>query len=186
MMNNFFKHFRTVCKHKYWVANYCFKAGLYWRGIKHDMSKFSPTEFLESIKYYQGTSSPIDACKKDKGWSKSWQHHKGRNDHHYEYWIDDLDHGGKPLLMPKDCAFEMVCDYLGAGRAYMGKNFSYEKEYEWWMKKNQLPLLMDERIKTFVTLALRRLSLAERYWMLNAIDFQILLKCCYREATGGK
>lgn len=53
-MGNFYNHFKKVCKHKYWVGYYCFKAGIPWRGIKHDMSKFSPIEFLESVKYYQG------------------------------------------------------------------------------------------------------------------------------------
>lgn len=151
---NFFKrskgHFLTVCRHKYWVGRYCFAAGLYWRGIKHDMSKFSPTEFWEGVKYYQGTSSPIDACKKENGWSRAWLHHRGRNDHHYEYWTDDCDHGGKALVMPKKAAFELVCDYLGAGRAYMGKKFSYQAEYKWWRDKRSGNLLMDQSIKDFV------------------------------------
>ena len=83
MVKNSLKHFKKICIHKYWVAHYCFKCGLYWRGIKHDMSKFSPIEFWESVKYYQGDRSPIDAAKEDKGWSAAWMHHKGRNTHHY-------------------------------------------------------------------------------------------------------
>ena len=69
-MNTFSKaigHFKTICKHKYWVFHYCKMAGIPWRGIVHDLSKFSPTEFCESVKYYTGTSSPIDECKKDIG-----------------------------------------------------------------------------------------------------------------------
>ena len=150
-LSNAFKHFAKICKHKYWVGYYCFKAGIPWRGIKHDMSKFSPVEFWESAKYFQGTSSPIDACKKENGWSKAWQHHKGRNDHHYEYWTDDYDHGGKPLIMPFDCALEMLCDYLGAGRAYMGKDFTYHKEAQWWFDKKNKPLMMHPAIKDFIT-----------------------------------
>lgn len=149
-LTNAFKHFIKICKHKYWVGYYCFKAGIPWRGIKHDMSKFSPTEFWESVKYYKGDSSPIDACKKENGWSKAWQHHKGRNDHHYEYWQDNFDNGGNLILMPKECAIELVCDYLGAGRAYQGKNFTYAGEYKWWVAKRKKPIAMHPKIKEFV------------------------------------
>lgn len=148
---NTFKHFGKICKHKWWVFYYCCKAGIPWRGFMHDWSKFSPVEFWESVKYYQGTSSPIDAAKKDKGWSKAWMHHKGRNSHHYEYWVDNFDNGGVPLQMPYKDAVEMLCDYLGAGRAYMGKNFTYQKEYEWWVNKCKKPLAMHPNTLGFIT-----------------------------------
>ncbi len=89
-MSKFFKHLNKILTHKRWVAHYCFMCGLYWQGIMHDMSKFSPTEFWESVKYYQGTRSPINACKEDKGYSMAWFHHRGRNKHHWEFWMDDF------------------------------------------------------------------------------------------------
>lgn len=61
---NIFKHLNTVCTHKWVVFKLCCKAGIPFRGLVHDLSKFSPTEFWESVKYYQGTSSPIVAAKK--------------------------------------------------------------------------------------------------------------------------
>lgn len=131
-MNKFFGHLKTVLIHKYWVCYYCFQAGIPWQGITHDLSKFSPVEFFEGVKYYTGTHSPIDECKKKKGYSLAWQHHKGRNKHHYEYWVDNFDKGGEIISMPKKYLIEMLCDYLGAGRAYNGKNFSFKKELEWW------------------------------------------------------
>jgi len=154
---NIFKHFKTVCKHKFWVGYYCFKAGLYWQGITHDLSKFSPVEFIESVKYYQGTSSPIDACKKEKGYSNAWLHHKGRNKHHYEYWQDNFDYGCTPLKMPFNYALEMICDYLGAGRAYNGKNFTLESEYQWWLHKSSLPLKMHENTLTFINIMMDKI-----------------------------
>lgn len=126
-----FKHLKTILIHKYWVAKYCFQLGLYWRGVTHDLSKFHPTEFLESIKYYTGTSSPINECKKDKGFSLAWQHHKGHNSHHYEYWIDRLNTGGEPIKMPKDDLKELICDWIGAGKTYMGSDFTFEKELKY-------------------------------------------------------
>lgn len=157
-MGNTWKHFKTVCVHKYYVFKYCRAAGIPWRGIKHDLSKFHPIEFFESVKYYQGTSSPIDACKKDKGYSKAWLHHKGRNSHHYEYFVDNFDLGGVALQMPFEDALELICDYLGAGEAYMKKNFTYANEYDWWLKKSSLPLLMHPQTKIFIDLTLRSLK----------------------------
>lgn len=144
-------HFKKICTHKYWVAYYCFKAGLYWQGLMHDMSKFSWIEFWESVKYYQGTSSPIDACKADKGYSLAWQHHKGCNPHHYEYWTDRYDDGTVALEMPYKYVVELICDWLGAGRAYFGDKFSYEKEWEWWRNKieNKHPK-MNQQTANFV------------------------------------
>lgn len=141
-------HLKTICKHKYWVFYYCCKMGIPWQGIKHDLSKFSPVEFFEGVKYYQGTSSPIDACKKETGYSLAWLHHKGRNRHHYEYWQDNFDTGTTHLQMPEKYQLEMLCDYLGAGRAYMGKDFTFQKEYEWWQnKKKRAKAMHPEQIK---------------------------------------
>ena len=162
-ISNIYKHFKKICVHKYWVSFYCNKAGIPWQGIIHDLSKFSPTEFWESVKYYQGGSSPIDACKKDKGYSMAWFHHRGRNKHHYEMWVDDFDHGGHPLLMPYKYAVELICDYLAAGRAYMGKNFTYKKEYEWWKNKQTDTLAMHPAIQTFVELVLSDLMEKEQF-----------------------
>lgn len=139
---NIFKHFNKICTHKRWVFYYCCKAGIPWQGFWHDMSKFSPVEFWEGVKYYQGTSSPIDACKKENGWSAAWLHHKGRNKHHYEYWQDNFDNGGTPLKIPNKYLTEMLCDFLGAGRAYYGKSFTYQKEYDWWQERKKKPLAM--------------------------------------------
>ena len=82
------KHLCTILHHKNLVRAGCFKIGLYKQGLLHDMSKYTPTEFLVGCKYYQGTMSPNNAEREDKGYSAAWLHHKGRNKHHMEYWID--------------------------------------------------------------------------------------------------
>ena len=147
---NAFKHLRKIFIHKYWVGLYCFKCGLYWRGLVHDLSKLSPIEFFESIKYYQGDSSPINAAKKDKGYSLAWMHHRGRNKHHYEYWTDNYDNGTTCIEMPFIYAVEMLCDYLGAAHAYCGKDFTYSAEYDWWIKKSKVAK-MHPNTKEFIT-----------------------------------
>ena len=144
-VKNIWLHFRKIQTHRKWVRHYCFALRLYKQGLFHDLSKYSPTEFWESVKYYQGTDSPINASKKANGYSMAWFHHRGRNPHHYEFWQDDFDHGGYSLLMPYKYFAEMVCDYLAAGRAYMDKNFTFAAEEEWWKKKDKNLLAMPQR-----------------------------------------
>lgn len=87
-ISNIIKHFNLVNKHRFIVFKLCLKAGIPFRGLVHDLSKYSFTEFFESAKYFTGNCSPIKICKKDIGYSKAWLHHKGRNKHHHEYWYD--------------------------------------------------------------------------------------------------
>lgn len=134
-------HFRTIHTHRKWVRYFCFQMGLYKQGILHDLSKYSPTEFWESVKYFSGTSSPINAAKRDKGYSDAWFHHRGRNKHHWAFWMDEFSFGGIPVPMPHKYVLELIADYLGANAAYSGikskKELTadfYKKEYEWWLK----------------------------------------------------
>lgn len=158
-LKNFKNHFMKICKHKKHVFLNCCAAGLYWRGIVHDMSKFSPCEFLESARYYQGDSSPINVCKMENGYSNAWLHHKGRNRHHYEYWQDNFDKGGIPLKMPFKDALEMVCDYIAAGQAYRGEAFTYEDEYYvWWKNKISRPIAMHPQTKLFIDMMLFKMA----------------------------
>lgn len=144
---NFINHWNTVAIHRKWVRHYCFKMGLYWQGLTHDLSKYHPTEFLESVKYYQGTRSPIDACKDVNGYSMAWFHHRGRNKHHYEYWVDNFDKGMTYNIMPYKYFVEQLCDYLGAGRAYMGEKFTYASELTWWQNKRKVCAMHPQQIK---------------------------------------
>ena len=81
-------HFETITRHKLLVMKYCFECGLYEQGLAHDLSKYSPTEFIPGCIYYQGDHSPNEAERAAKGYTSAWLHHKGRNKHHLEYWID--------------------------------------------------------------------------------------------------
>ena len=82
------KHFLTITKHRHVVIYHCFKAGILWQGLRHDLSKYSPTEFREGAKLFLGDRSPTEAERREYGSSKAWMHHKGRNRHHFEYWTD--------------------------------------------------------------------------------------------------
>lgn len=127
LKNNAINHFKTITNHKLLVMKYCFKAGLYKQGLLHDMSKYTPTEFIAGVKYYQGFRSPNNAQKEAEGSSTSWLHHKGRNKHHYEYWIDysleDPEHL-HGMRMPVRYVVEMFCDRIAASRIYKGDAYT--------------------------------------------------------------
>ena len=121
-MYHLIKHFLTITQHKILVAKGCFAVGLYYQGIFHDMSKFSPDEFLVGAKYFQGNRSPNNAEREAIGYSSAWLHHKGRNKHHYEYWVDysSQDKGSIfiPVKMPVKYVVEMLMDRIAASKVY--------------------------------------------------------------------
>ena len=119
------QHLKTITHHKRLVMQGCFRVGLYRQGIAHDLSKYSPTEFLNGARYYQGTRSPNNAEREDKGYSEAWMHHKGRNPHHYEYWTDINRASGQyePLPVPRKYLVEMIMDRRAACMTYQGRNY---------------------------------------------------------------
>lgn len=120
------QHFKTITKHRFQVMEGCFRVGLYRQGLIHDLSKYSPTEFLNGAKFYQGNRSPNTAEREHKGYSEAWMHHKGRNRHHYEYWTDiSLEtRQYESLAMPRKYLIEMVMDRRAACMTYQGKNYT--------------------------------------------------------------
>lgn len=131
------KHFKTVTHHKWLVLKGCFRLGLYWQGLTHDLSKYSPTEFLVGAKYYFGTHSPNDGERQDKGYSSAWLHHKGRNRHHLEYWIDYTPQAGHRMAgseMPVRYVAEMFCDRVAASKTYRGSAYRDSDPYDYYMR----------------------------------------------------
>lgn len=178
-IQKFFGHLLTIVKHKYWVFHYSLKCGIPWLGLIHDSSKFSPVEFFESVKYFTGCGSPINAAKADKGYSKAWFHHRGRNKHHYEYWVDWLDLGGIPVKMPYKYAIEMICDYLAAARTYTKKEFSYKSELAWWESREERAK-MHEDTKRLVTIIFRDLSITDKHFTDKRV-FRMVRRGVYKE-----
>lgn len=137
MIKNLVLHMRLINKHRFKVFKLCCKAGIPFRGLVHDLSKYTPTEFFESVKYYQGNYSPIHNCKKDIGYSKAWLHHKGRNKHHHEYWYDYAA-PSKAALIPYKYTAEMICDTLAAGMTYQKDKWTYDYQLNYYLKDRKL------------------------------------------------
>ena len=143
---HFWGHLKTVTHHRFLVMQGCFRVGLYYQGLTHDLSKFSPTEFREGIKYYQGTRSPNAREREEKGYSLAWMHHKGRNRHHYEYWTDlsPVTKCYAPVPMPRKYLVEMVMDRRAACMTYEGKKYTPASPYNYFAKSRERLLMHPE------------------------------------------
>ena len=135
-MNRLLGHFKTITAHKILVMKHCFRVGLYKQGLLHDMSKYMPSEFLVGVKYYQdGKRSPNNAEREALGCSRAWLHHKGRNKHHLEYWID-YDKNPPHLMcgmeMPVKYVVEMFCDRVAASKNYLKDAYTDAASYEYY------------------------------------------------------
>ena len=130
-----YKHFRTITKHRHKVISHCKKAGILWQGLFHDLSKYSPAEFITGAKYYQGNRSPNEIERELYGYSPAWMHHKGRNKHHYEYWNDYNPKEKKVVAvkMPLKYLVEMFCDRVAASKIYRGKEYKDSHPLEYFL-----------------------------------------------------
>ena len=134
-MNKFWGHLSTITYHKWLVFCYCRRLGLWRQGLCHDLSKYSPAEFWVGVKYFQGNRSPNDAQRKAEGCSTAWLHHKGRNRHHLEYWIDYDPAGTGNLIgneMPVKYVAEMFCDRVAASKIYQKEKYTDASPWEYY------------------------------------------------------
>lgn len=146
-LRNIWGHFHTITLHKIVVAQHCFKVGMYWQGLTHDLSKYEPVEFIQGCRYYQGTCSPNTAERKEKGYSSAWLHHKGRNRHHYEYWIDYSTGPVKGMTgtkMPLKYVNEMIMDRIAASKVYLGDQYDQHAPLAYYEKGKDAYMIHDE------------------------------------------
>jgi len=130
-MWQYWSHFKYIIIHKWYVFLECYKKGIIWRGITHDLSKFRPSEFIAYSNYFfhkDGTRRNLKTETNTLEWNEkfqlAWCHHQNRNDHHWNYWVIDQHnesnnfdaHGGIVAMSP-GAMMEMVCDMRGAAKA---------------------------------------------------------------------
>ena len=129
-------HFKTITKHRHAVIRHCARAGILWQGLLHDLSKYSPTEFIPGARYYIGTRSPNELEREELGYSLAWMHHKGRNKHHFEYWSDynPVTKKYMPIKMPLRYVAEMVCDRVAASKIYQGEKYTERHPLDYFMR----------------------------------------------------
>ena len=175
---DFFGHLRTINHHKMLVTKTCFRVGLYRQGILHDLSKYHPVEFIPGGIYYQGTRSPISREKELNGYSKGWLHHKGRNPHHFEYWIDytPSSQGVKlvGMKMPKKYVAEMVIDRICASKNYQKEKYNDSSALVYYMN-GRGAMLVDKETDFLAIYLLTILSEKGEEYLLRYMK-KVLLK----------
>lgn len=172
-MKRYLSYLKYVLRHKYFVAAECFKYGLYWRGILHDMSKFHPAEFGPYARsFYDEGGKPrtvrdksgyYDPLTQNAEFARAWAHHAHRNDHHWQCWVVARDRketeffaGGQLGLdeyfeevgvvvpMTVDAIIEMICDWVGAGWAQKTSGVHH------WYEKNKGKLRLHPNTRAHV------------------------------------
>ena len=160
-MNNFFKHLHTINSHRFEVCKSCFKMGIPWLGLIHDLSKYSWKEF-SIYKYYNGKRSPHDEARDILGYSPSWLYHKSKNKHHWEFWLDNQDGDDFiPIKIPYKYVVEMFCDMVGAGKAYLKDKWTVSSPKQYYDTRCKGQRLMHSKSEELLTTLLRLLSECE-------------------------
>ena len=140
------KHLKTVHAHRREVRKNCFRMGLYWQGLTHDLSKYSWAEFRIGAKYFMDDQSPHNGERAEYGYSSAWLHHKGRNKHHLEYWIDysTTKTGLTGMKIPLRYVCEMVCDRVAASQIYLGDKYTDASAWEYYQRSKDHYLMHPE------------------------------------------
>lgn len=158
------------------VMKLCFKAGLYKQGLLHDLSKYSPAEFITGVLYYSGDKSPNTNEKLATGKSTAWLHHKGRNKHHFEYWIDNKIDGDKKMCgfsMPDKYIAEMFCDRVAACKVYYKEKYDESTPLKYFLKNHDHYMIHPDTKRKLFNL-LRMLMVYGEGNTLNYIKYRFL------------
>ena len=138
-MEKHFEYFKYVIKHKWFVFLKCCEYGIIWRGIVHDMSKFSPIEWFAYVDCFYGT-------KNDNAFNKAWLHHQHCNPHHWQWWILQNDEDGVNVLpMDQEYIKELLADWYGAGRAITGKDNTKQ-----WYESNKEKIILHSETRKII------------------------------------
>lgn len=182
-------HFKTITNHKNLVMKGCFQIGLYRQGLLHDLSKYTPTEFLVGCRYYKGYMSPNNAERLDKGYSTAWLHHKGRNKHHLEYWIDyaanETEEDGRKgmvgMKMPVRYVCEMFIDRVSASKNYQKENYTDESSIIYYNKSKSHYIIHEDTaaLLEFMLTMLAKRGEAYTFWYIR--DYVLKGKVPYQK-----
>lgn len=120
-MNKYWQYFKYVMEHKKNVFIECWKEGLYLHAFTHDLSKFSPKEFIPYANWFYddlgvkhkdftGDYDQLTHDYLEEEFKKAWEHHYKNNKHHWNYWIGQD--------MPEAYIRQMICDWKAMSRKF--------------------------------------------------------------------
>ena len=184
------KHFCTITRHRNKVMLYCFRVGLYRQGLCHDLSKYSPSEFWQGAKYYQGNRSPNAEARERVGYSTAWMHHKGRNKHHYEYWTDILPgkHVYEPVPMPTRYLVESVMDRIAASKIYRGEKYRDSDPLEYLLNAHESGMIHPDTFAKlrFILTLLQERGEKETFRFIRQVVLKEVPYSQWQERTGNQ
>ena len=146
---NMQKHFKTITTHRHQVCKWCFKMGIPWRGLMHDLSKYSKIEFSIYEYYTDGKRSPHDEAREQLGHSPSWLYHYHHNKHHWEFWLDSKNGTSEfiPIKMPYKYVIEMFCDRIAASKVYKKDKYTDSSPLEYYYQKLNRDVMHEKTAK---------------------------------------
>jgi hypothetical protein len=152
-MWQYWSHLKYTIRHKYHVMVACTKEGMILRGILHDLSKFTPSEFTGYANFFfnpdGSRKEDLDANSEEikRAFGDAFLHHQTSNAHHWQYWIKRTNGHTVVNPMPADIAAEMICDWIGAARA----NYQNEPGIPLpWYKQNRSRILLHTDTRNYI------------------------------------
>lgn len=141
-------YLRYVLIHKWFVFLECWKLGIPWRGVTHDLSKFSRAEWTPYVMKFFGDPGGLFSPAEKATFAEAWQHHQACNDHHWQHWLLRAPDGHRlhpSLEMSLPARKEMLADWRAMSRVkggsvvewYLNNQITMRLGFEtqWWVER---------------------------------------------------
>lgn len=144
ILKNIFLYHGYILKHKWFVFVECYKLGIPWQGIIHDLSKYRPVEFYPYMDRFYGSKQTSPE------FLVAWQQHVQSNPHHWQSWValKGLDENQQPIFeplkIPEKYVKEMIADWRG-----MAKTVNSSGVNDWYLK-NRYKILLNIETRLYV------------------------------------
>ena len=161
MVFKYLRYYKYLLKHKAWVFYYCFKLGIPFRGLFHDLSKFLPYEAYHyanatfgpgrTVNYGLKNGMPDLEKIESTEFYRAVVRHKLRNSHHWESWTWGSGKNSYKMEMDRGSLLEMIADWKSANK--MHKDFPSSLE---WYKVNKDKIILHKKTRRLVEFLLKK------------------------------
>ena len=137
------EHVDNVKKAYFWLKDHnIIKEDILDQLNLHDASKYTDEEYKAYDLYFYGTKT--EKVKND--FDYAWLHHIHENQHHWQHWVlVNDDEGTYALEMPKEFAYEMICDWW----SFSHKTGNLYEIFDWY-KAHTKKMILHESTKKLV------------------------------------
>lgn len=162
-MKRYIEYAKYLFKHKWYVFVECFREGLILQGLLHDISKFYPSEFIPYARHFYEKDGTKKQKRDKTGYYKhtntgdpdfdyAWFLHVRRNPHHWQHWVIPEVNTNVAMLIPHKYVREMICDWVGAGKAQGMECSKSDRYFETrnWYRANKDKMILNPIIRYYV------------------------------------